>query len=123
MKRWLLSSLCLLVLAVPVVKAQDKPEFTRTEDVIYGRKFGLALTLDVFQPAKNGNHRGLIVVISGGWFSTPDAIAPACPTGRAWCGSPTIATPTPCSRARSTSTTAVCRSTMPASSTTIRSPR
>lgn len=26
--------------------------FTRTEDVVYGRKFGTALTLDVFRPEK-----------------------------------------------------------------------
>ena len=32
--------------------AQSSAEFTRTEDVIYGRKFGTALTLDVFQPTK-----------------------------------------------------------------------
>jgi len=33
-------------------QAQSSAEFTRTEDVIYGRKFGTALTLDVFQPTK-----------------------------------------------------------------------
>ena len=30
-----------------------EPAFKRTEDVIYGRKFGIALTLDVFQPARS----------------------------------------------------------------------
>ena len=30
----------------------DSPAFTRTEDVIYGRKSGTALTRDIFQPAK-----------------------------------------------------------------------
>ncbi len=30
-------------------------EFRRTEDVIYGRKFGTALTMDVFAPVKNAN--------------------------------------------------------------------
>jgi acetyl esterase/lipase len=76
MKRWLLSSLCLLVLAVPVVKAQDKPEFTRTEDVIYGRKFGLAMTYDVLTP-KNPNGAAVIFVVSGGWFSRKENINPA----------------------------------------------
>ena len=47
--------------------------FTRTEDVIYGRKDGMALTLDVFQP-KTPNGVGLILVVSGGWFSSHEGI-------------------------------------------------
>lgn len=47
--------------------------FTRTEDVIYGRKFGTALTLDVFRPAKP-NGVGIVYMVSGGWFSNHDAI-------------------------------------------------
>jgi len=50
-------------------RAADGPNFTRTEDVIYGRKHGVALTLDVFQPKENANGAGLIFVVSGGWFS------------------------------------------------------
>ena len=50
------------------------------------------------------------------------AIAPAWPTGIACRWSPTIAIPAPVSSARVASAFAVCRSTMPASSTTIRSP-
>ena len=46
---------------------------TRTEDVIYGRKFGTALTLDVFAP-KQSNGAAIIFVVSGGWFSAHDAI-------------------------------------------------
>lgn len=41
----------------------------RTEDVIYGRKDGMALTLDVFQPAK-ANRCGIIYVVNGGWASS-----------------------------------------------------
>jgi len=48
---------------------------TRTEDVIYGRKFGTALTLDVFQPAKQ-NGFGVVMMVSGGWFSSHEAINP-----------------------------------------------
>jgi acetyl esterase/lipase len=55
------------------VWARSSPEFTRTEDVIYGRKFGTALTLDVFQPAKT-NGVGIIFMVSGGWFSSHEAI-------------------------------------------------
>src|SRR5579862_575038 len=44
-------------------------EYTHTEDVIYGRKYGMALTLDVFEPTRNPNGIGLVYAISGGWFS------------------------------------------------------
>jgi acetyl esterase/lipase len=43
-------------------------EFTRSADVIYGRKFGTALTLDVFAPAKP-NGAGVLFLMSGGWVS------------------------------------------------------
>lgn len=48
-------------------------EVTRTEDVIYGRKFGTALTMDVFQP-DNANGAGVVFVVSGGFFSSKQAI-------------------------------------------------
>jgi len=51
----------------------NAPAFTRIEDVIYGRKFGTALTLDVFQPAKP-NGAGVVFMVSGGWFSSHEAI-------------------------------------------------
>jgi acetyl esterase/lipase len=57
------------------VRAQDAPEYKRKQDVIYGRKFGLALTMDVFTPAKP-NGLGIISVASGGWFSRPEFIQP-----------------------------------------------
>ena len=53
--------------------AQTNATFTRTEDVIYGRKFGTALTLDVFQPEKP-NKCAVIFMVSGGFFSSHDAI-------------------------------------------------
>lgn len=51
-------------------------DFTRTEDVIYGRKHGVALTLDVFQPAKT-NGLGILFMVSGGWHSSHANIWPA----------------------------------------------
>ncbi|MDX2037865.1 MAG: alpha/beta hydrolase [Isosphaeraceae bacterium] len=57
--------------------AGAKPSFVRHEDVIYGRKHGTALTLDVFKPAGPSNGRGLIYVVSGGWFSAHQAISSA----------------------------------------------
>lgn len=59
----------------PVVLSQEA-SFERTEDVIYGRKHGMALTLDVFRPKENANGIGLIWVVSGGWFSSHEAIGP-----------------------------------------------
>jgi acetyl esterase/lipase len=43
--------------------------FTRREDVIYGRKFGTALTMDVFTPKQGANGAGVVFAVSGGWFS------------------------------------------------------
>jgi acetyl esterase/lipase len=58
------------------VNAQDLP-FERTEDVIYGRKHGMALTLDVFAPKEKPNGAAVIWVVSGGWFSAKEEINPA----------------------------------------------
>ena len=43
----------------------------RTVDVIYGRKAGMALTLDVFEPVRK-NAAGVIFLVSGGWASSHD---------------------------------------------------
>jgi acetyl esterase/lipase len=58
------------------VRAADDPSFTRTEDVVYGRKYGTALTMDVFTPRKDANGLGVIFVVSGGWFSAHEGIQP-----------------------------------------------
>jgi acetyl esterase/lipase len=50
-------------------------DFTRTEDVIYGRKYGVALTLDVFTPAEPNGY-GVILMVSGGWYSSHEGIQP-----------------------------------------------
>ena len=74
MKRILLASLLGLALfSGSFIRAQEQPGFTRTEDVIYGRKFGTALTLDVFEP-KNKNGAAIIFVVSFGYFSDPEFI-------------------------------------------------
>jgi acetyl esterase/lipase len=72
---------CLLVClgamaALPSVIAADEP-YTRVEDVIYGRKFGTALTLDVITPKENANGAAIIWAVSGGWFSSHDGVNPA----------------------------------------------
>lgn len=48
------------------------PEYDRKEDVIYGRKYGTALTFDVYTPKRNAKGIGLIFVVSGGWFSSKE---------------------------------------------------
>jgi acetyl esterase/lipase len=68
--------LSLVLLAVPSCQAQDKPQYTRTEDVIYGRKYGMALTLDVFEPKKT-NGAAIFFIVSGGFFSDHNHINPA----------------------------------------------
>ncbi|MBI2926640.1 MAG: alpha/beta hydrolase [Verrucomicrobia bacterium] len=64
---------CLSFLLACSVRGQDKPNFTRTEDVIYVRKSGTALTLDVFQPEK-ANGAAILFMVSGGFFSSHEAI-------------------------------------------------
>src|SRR5438093_9945958 len=56
-------------------QAPAQTDFKRIEDVVYGRKFGTALTLDVFQPEK-ANGCGILFMVSGGFFSSHDAINP-----------------------------------------------
>jgi len=71
-----------LACAADYIHAQTKPSgqtatYTRTEDVVYGRKFGTALTLDVFQPTTiKPNGFAIIQVISGGWVSSHASISP-----------------------------------------------
>jgi acetyl esterase/lipase len=69
---WLvLVSLCATGRAV---RAGDDASYSRKEDVIYGRKYGTALTMDVFTPKENANRAAVIVCVSGGWFSSHDNI-------------------------------------------------
>jgi acetyl esterase/lipase len=72
-----LAAFALLVLASASASPRafaDEPPPSRQQDVIYGRKFGTALTLDVFRPTKDANGLGLIFVVSGGWFSSHDNV-------------------------------------------------
>ena len=67
---------CFLALALCGTKAEPRVDLKRTEDIVYGRKFGTALTLDVFRPART-NGLGIVYMVSGGWFSAHEAINPA----------------------------------------------
>jgi acetyl esterase/lipase len=73
-RRWLPLAFCLL--ALPALAEGADETVTRTEDVVYGRKFGSALTLDVFAPKEKANGAAVIHVVSGGWFSDHRNIQP-----------------------------------------------
>ena len=68
----------LTVLALSVdglsILAADSDNFTRKMDVIYGRKSGMALTMDVFTPKEKSNGAAAIWTQSGGWTSNHDHI-------------------------------------------------
>lgn len=68
------AALFLTIPSLGFAQEKPKPSYTRTEDVIYGRKYGTALTLDVFKPTGKANGLGLIYAVSGGWFSSHDGI-------------------------------------------------
>jgi acetyl esterase/lipase len=61
-----------LALTTPIPAALGGQTFQRSE-VIYGRKFGTALTLDVFRP-EQPNGCSLLFMVSGGFFSSHEAI-------------------------------------------------
>jgi acetyl esterase/lipase len=79
MNRALLSLLgCLaFVTSISSIHAADDQAYTRQEDVIYGHKYGTALTMDVFTPKRDANGAAVIFVVSGGFFSSHDFINPA----------------------------------------------
>ncbi len=69
-----------LLLGVCGTRAQGPADCKRTEDVIYGHKSGMALTLDVFQPQKTNNGYGVIWIVSGGFVSARAMIPSAYPS-------------------------------------------
>ena len=70
----LLASGFCLGIAADQARAQDHGAFDQKVDVVYGRKFGMALTMDVFTPKANANGAAIVWVVSGGWFSSHEAI-------------------------------------------------
>jgi acetyl esterase/lipase len=74
MHRWLLLAFAALIFSVSQTAFAAEDNFTRKQDVIYGRKFGTALTMDVFTPKEKPNGAGIIWTVSGGWFSSHQSI-------------------------------------------------
>jgi acetyl esterase/lipase len=69
-KKRLMSFLLVLMLVFNSgILLSQTGSFTRTEDLIYGRKDGMALTMDVFSPEKPCGI-GVVLLISGGWVSS-----------------------------------------------------
>jgi acetyl esterase/lipase len=66
--------LCAVLIPLATHSASGQ-EPTRVRDVIYGRRAGLALTTDVFRPAKQ-NGAAVVMIVSGGFISAPEKIAP-----------------------------------------------
>ncbi|MBX7258549.1 MAG: alpha/beta hydrolase [Candidatus Hydrogenedentes bacterium] len=48
--------------------------YTAIEDVVYGQKEGMGLTMDVLKPEKNGNGLGIVLISSGSWKSSKSNI-------------------------------------------------
>jgi acetyl esterase/lipase len=79
MKRFVLFAVLALLTCVPLATSQASAAGYSREEIIYGRTYGTALTMDVFTPkseaaGKGGNGAGIIFVVSGGWFSDHKAI-------------------------------------------------
>ncbi|MCP4641099.1 MAG: alpha/beta hydrolase [bacterium] len=78
MKRGLAQKLALSILGIACLIASGTGHagieslivpYTATEDVVYGQKEGMGLTLDVLEPEQNRKGIGIIAVSSGGWKS------------------------------------------------------
>ncbi len=73
-RSWSVFAALLFTLAGVSVQAQNE-EPTRVQDVVYGHKLGVALSMDVFKPAKPSGI-GVIWMVSGGWVSNHNNIEP-----------------------------------------------
>ncbi len=79
--RYLLAAVAVLgfLAPAPAQSGEKKPDYSQTEDVVYGRRDGHALTLDVFTPAAKPNGLGVILCVSAGFESGKDFLDGACP--------------------------------------------
>lgn len=77
MRTWRYTLLLTLLACIGLAGAPRAQEAapTRVRDVIYGRKGGVVLTMDVFKPAKPSGI-GVLWMVGGGWFSSHEAINP-----------------------------------------------
>ncbi len=82
--RFLTAALMLLATTVaPAEEPSEKlAEFAAVEDVVYGYKDGLALTMDVLTPKNGAKGIGVVLVSSGGWRSSKSNVPGAELNGR-----------------------------------------
>src|SRR5262245_15520855 len=77
MRRHWLTVVGVFLLASGVVPAQspaEKPSGEAvTTDVVYGHKAGMALTFDIYRPARP-NGAAIVSILSGGWRSSWDTL-------------------------------------------------
>ncbi len=62
--------IAMLLCCVFASSCGKKAQFERVKDVVYGRKFGTALTMNIVKP-RHPNGSGVIWIVSGGWRSEP----------------------------------------------------
>ncbi len=67
--------LTVLVAVVAISWWYLHPEVDRTDGIVYGKRHGKALTLDVIRPS-DPNGLGVVLVVSGGWKSDAPGSAP-----------------------------------------------
>lgn len=65
--RYLILSLACSLSLGNCIAAED---VSITPDVVYGHKFGLATTFDVFTPTAEPNGAAVLFMVSGGWYSS-----------------------------------------------------
>jgi acetyl esterase/lipase len=78
------ATLILLLLSYTPIRAAENEtqlqspaaSYGNEEDIIYGHKCGLALTMDVSVPQSNSNGRGIIFCVSAGWESAKGPMTP-----------------------------------------------
>lgn len=74
-RTWRVALVAVWALALCACAGAQPAAQTRITDVVYGHKLGVALTMDVFKPAKP-NGIGVIWMVSGGWKSDHNDISP-----------------------------------------------
>lgn len=52
----------------------SQTENYKRQEIIYGRTYGTALTMEVFTPNKNANGLGIVLFASEGWYSDRDLV-------------------------------------------------
>jgi acetyl esterase/lipase len=65
----ILLSISLKMLMACALHATEGVTNETNKSVIYGQKSGMALTMDVTVPSEDANGAGIVIVLSGGWYS------------------------------------------------------